>query len=704
MEILLDDWKVCPDNLTLEHAGKVFHLEPRSMDLLIFMLQQNGKVVSRDALIEHVWNGTIVSDHAVTSCVAKIRKVFNDQENKLVIETISKRGYRINPIINVSFLENVDVSASEALTEITDTNSALRDSENIVVQRKPQLLFTYTGLVLLSGLLAFILFSQFNLTSQTSSGFVYSQVEPVTSLTGLEYNPNLSPNGMYLSYLHSPDNSNEWALHIAEKNTNRIVYKVGNVAEYSNHAWSPDSKAVLFHRYDKQQCHIFVAHLDLTQSKFREQHVTECQPHSMEIDLAWDKDKELVYFNESSSVQDPRVIFQINLKTAKKQQMTTPTEVGFGDYNPIYYGPNNSIYFLRNIYWKKETKVMRMSLDTKELISLHTIDKLLSYLALDSQGNPVYQDDSNIILLKDLRSDKEHVLYNSAKSITQPTFSKDDTSMYFVAESNSDRDISLYSMFSSAFTLANVNASLDDYAPIFANKSEKYAFMSNRTGKRQIYVNDFQGNQLLRTAFEDEANPVNLIWSKNDEALFFSQGRSIFQLDIESEKINRIDLSLEYVHLSAANEAENGFYFASDHINDWQIYQFSKGDVTQLTESGGYIAKASSDADYLFFTKFRQLGLWRKDLQSGHEEIYIENIDLSVPGSFELFDDGIIYKLKTASGFNVFKYSFETNSKTLITSLEGEAESPFSVSYDQQHILFESIAEDAKADIMKVRR
>ncbi|MBF7073496.1 winged helix-turn-helix domain-containing protein [Glaciecola sp. MH2013] len=708
MEILLDDWKVCPDNLTLKHGDKVFHLEPRSMDLLLFLLKQNGKVVTRDALVEHVWSGMIVSDHAVTSCVAKIRKVFNEEDNKSVIETISKRGYRICPQIDVTFLDDEIVSQSEAQADIEKSSTATIIAAESSAQpsiKKPQVLFTYTGLVLLSGLLAFAIISKFDLGSKKSVlDYQYSLIEPVTSLNGLEYKPTLSPNGNFLSYLYSDVDSAKWSIHVMDKESSKILYVIDNVSEYSNHVWSPDSDAILFHRFSKGQCQLLIGNLSKNTGLVEETIATTCYQHSEEVNVAWDSDKALIYYNESNSEQDPRAIFQVNIYTGKKLQLTTPTEVGFGDYNPLYFLPNNSIYFLRNKYWKKETSIMRLSLDTNSLSTIHSIDKLLAYLALDKNGNPVYQVDENKIALKELDTDEEHILYSSTTSIAQPVVGIEDGSLYFVAESNSEKDIRSYSLGTKGLQLGNVNNSRDDFAPVFANQSELYAFFSNRTGTRQIYVYDYNGNAILKTNLERDANPVNLVWSRSDETLYFSQGTFVYELDIASAKVSRVDFPLEYIQLNAATDSGSGFYFSSDHNNDWQIYQFENGAITQLTEGGGYIGDVSSNNEYLYFTKFRELGLWRKNLLSGKEEVFIKGIDLSVPGSFNLFDDGIVYKLKTSTGFDVYKYSFENQSISTLASIVGEKESPFSVSYNQQHILYEKIAEDAKADIMRASR
>lgn len=71
-------------------------LEPKAMDLLVFMASRQGVVLSRDELLAGVWAGTVVSDEALTNAIIKLRKAFNDDaRHPRFIETVPKRGYRL---------------------------------------------------------------------------------------------------------------------------------------------------------------------------------------------------------------------------------------------------------------------------------------------------------------------------------------------------------------------------------------------------------------------------------------------------------------------------------------------------------------------------------------------------------------------------------------------------------------------------------
>src|SRR6185312_8733202 len=79
----------------LHRAGALVALEPKVFDLLVFLVQQRDRVVSRDDLIEAVWQGRVVSDSAVTTRLnAARRAVGDDGTAQLLIRTFTRKGVR----------------------------------------------------------------------------------------------------------------------------------------------------------------------------------------------------------------------------------------------------------------------------------------------------------------------------------------------------------------------------------------------------------------------------------------------------------------------------------------------------------------------------------------------------------------------------------------------------------------------------------
>jgi len=92
----LAPWRVRPQLNRIARPGEEVHLEPRVMELLVFLSGRPGQVVSKEEIIGAVWEGQFITDSALTRAIADLRKALGDDvRNPRFIATISKRGYRL---------------------------------------------------------------------------------------------------------------------------------------------------------------------------------------------------------------------------------------------------------------------------------------------------------------------------------------------------------------------------------------------------------------------------------------------------------------------------------------------------------------------------------------------------------------------------------------------------------------------------------
>jgi DNA-binding winged helix-turn-helix (wHTH) protein/tetratricopeptide (TPR) repeat protein len=78
----------------LHRAGQPIEVEPKVFDVLAYLLHSRDRTVSRDELIEQLWPGQVVSEAALTQCVARARKALQDDGMKQrFIKTYYGRGY-----------------------------------------------------------------------------------------------------------------------------------------------------------------------------------------------------------------------------------------------------------------------------------------------------------------------------------------------------------------------------------------------------------------------------------------------------------------------------------------------------------------------------------------------------------------------------------------------------------------------------------
>jgi adenylate cyclase len=90
------DWEVQPGSLRISRNDQTVKLEPKTMELLVYLADRPGEAVTREELEAQVWAGMVVSYDSLTGAVQKLRKAFDDDSrNPRIIETISKTGYRL---------------------------------------------------------------------------------------------------------------------------------------------------------------------------------------------------------------------------------------------------------------------------------------------------------------------------------------------------------------------------------------------------------------------------------------------------------------------------------------------------------------------------------------------------------------------------------------------------------------------------------
>ena len=90
------EWLVQPQLNLLTRGDEVTRIEPKVMDVLVYLAQHTGDVLPKDRIIQAVWPDTFVTDDVLTHAVSELRKAFaDDPHNPAVIQTLPKRGYRL---------------------------------------------------------------------------------------------------------------------------------------------------------------------------------------------------------------------------------------------------------------------------------------------------------------------------------------------------------------------------------------------------------------------------------------------------------------------------------------------------------------------------------------------------------------------------------------------------------------------------------
>ena len=95
MQFLLADHTLDTDRRELRRGSEPVAVEPQVFDLLIYLVQNRDRVVTKDDLIASIWDGRIVSESTLTSRINAARKAIGDSgQHQKLIRTIARRGFR----------------------------------------------------------------------------------------------------------------------------------------------------------------------------------------------------------------------------------------------------------------------------------------------------------------------------------------------------------------------------------------------------------------------------------------------------------------------------------------------------------------------------------------------------------------------------------------------------------------------------------
>jgi TolB-like protein len=79
----------------LRRAGELVDVEPQIFDLLQFLIANRERVVTKDDLIASVWNGRIVSESTLSSCITTARQAIGDSgDQQRLVRTFARKGIR----------------------------------------------------------------------------------------------------------------------------------------------------------------------------------------------------------------------------------------------------------------------------------------------------------------------------------------------------------------------------------------------------------------------------------------------------------------------------------------------------------------------------------------------------------------------------------------------------------------------------------
>jgi TolB-like protein len=84
----------------LRRGERTIDLRPKSFEMLRYLVENSGRLVSKDELIEVIWPNVNVTDGSLTRCMSDLRQALGDGEQRF-IKTVPRRGYRFAAAVSL---------------------------------------------------------------------------------------------------------------------------------------------------------------------------------------------------------------------------------------------------------------------------------------------------------------------------------------------------------------------------------------------------------------------------------------------------------------------------------------------------------------------------------------------------------------------------------------------------------------------------
>lgn len=129
MIYLFDKCELDTDRLELRRDGEIQAVQPQVFSVLLHLIENREHVVSKDELIDAVWEGRVISDTTLTSRINAARRAVGDNgKEQAVIRTFPRRGFRF-----VAAIETQPVQEAVSIAQSPAVVSSHHEKPSLVV-------------------------------------------------------------------------------------------------------------------------------------------------------------------------------------------------------------------------------------------------------------------------------------------------------------------------------------------------------------------------------------------------------------------------------------------------------------------------------------------------------------------------------------------------------------------------------------------
>ena len=600
---------VQPELNRISHDGTTAQVEPKVMQVLLRLCERPGEVVSKQELLERVWQGVFVTEDVLVRAVGELRRVFgDDSETPRVIETIRTRGYRlIAPVV-------FDMAREPGWAEA-------RPSEPAPRSRWRSWLFALAVLAVLG-----LAWRGPRLGVSSHKGA--PRFAPLTSLEGNEYDPALSPDGTRVAFGWDHGTGGPADLYVKLADGEAPLQLTAEQAGDRAPVWSADGTRIAFLRHGSGRCEVRVIGALGGPSQL----LAPCPgPHNPRF--SWSPDGRRLAVSRGAALHG--VIALLALDTGVLTDLTSAAG-DHSDISPVFSPDGRQIAFLRNFsdsvgdVWVVDARggaPRQVTSDNADVMGVTWVDEGRA-VAISSNRAGMYS-----LWRVPIAGGAPELLAGGGRKMKHPTASRDGRVVAYEAW-NYDMNLWRLSLGPSAAEGARVAPASDEWTfePQLSPDGRRLAFVSTRSGTYELWVCDRDGASPSRLTSFGGPYVGAPRWSPDGRQVVFyvrSAGPAeTWIIAAAGGPARKVETGPGESMAPAFSADGQSLYFASRRSGTWEVLKMpaAGGEAHAVTRGGGFASRESPDGRWLYYTRIDRPGLWRQPTAGGSSEAVCDRL------------------------------------------------------------------------------
>lgn len=724
-------------NCRLTRAGDIISLTPKEFDLLLYLIENGGRVVKKDELLDRIWQDAFVEEATLTRNISWLRKKLADggaAGDGKIIETVPKRGYRFLPevvkrradalvieeeivqqiqieeIIEIKSPPNAGEELIQARHEFQETPPAVISAKETnkatkVLRAAPFKRIFSNAWILLAALVltvaGFAVFRGYFSPSQPKI-ILAPKIAPFSGLPGRESDPSFSPDGKQIVYSWDGTvengNSDIYVKLVSVGDPIRLTMSEQNEIDP---VFSPDGKSIAFVR-------VFADHNEIILISALGGAERRIYDRASYASLSFSPDGQFLAHANLDSSNNDAGIFTINLQTGEKTRLTVPDAPAV-DHTPRFSPDGKSLAFIR-YFSSFRREIFVIPAGGGEARQITSDDARIYGLAWNADGEKIFftsfraGNQLNLWQVSAAAKEEPQLIPTGARDLQSVAISPNEKTIAFVEET---ADENIWQIEPDKAPRPLIRSTRADHSQQFSPDGATIAFASDRTGNYEIWLADADGkNQRQLTDAKTSAGSPR--FSPDGKFVAYdaqiSGGSDVYLISASGGAVRRLTEDGKNNSLPAWSADGQWIFFISNRSGSDQIWKMpvGGGEAAQLTKEGAFEMFAAPDGKRIIYSKGGgKPGLWSVGTNGGDEQSISELADAGVWRSWFVASSGVYYTaFATQPPFRVKFFDFATGQTREISTIEKSPLSYYqnlSVSPDGKKLLYARQDQSASA-------